>query len=142
MRITGRWVPVLGGASALFSCLFLNAALTFTAVAGADYAIAVDGALGTAGDFTLALDLTGFTQPPPRMSFEIAESNMGRLRVAGLAGQPAAVQATLDFRSWDLLQIAPAGPDDLELLVPLVGSARFYRTVIVPLPSPPGPGAR
>ena len=88
-----------------------QATASFQAVGGTEYAIAVDGANGAAGDFTLTLN-EFLPPPPPWLSVETAPDGgtiMIVIRALGLGQRPADLEVSADLIKWSLLDSLPAG---------------------------------
>lgn len=106
-------------------------AIEFDAVAGEDYALAVDGRLGAAGDFTLALNFRA-AAPPPRLSIVGLATGSVRVTITGLAGRAGRLEVSSDLRHWNDGSPLPAGLEQTEITDPPVETARFYRVRLDP----------
>lgn len=103
-----------------------HSSVMFDAIQGMDYAIAVDGAAGAAGDFVLDLRLEAVA-PPPTLTLAMDPAQGIRIRVAGLAGKAAQIEASSDLNRWEPWILLPGGTQETEVVDGVPGTLRFYR---------------
>ena len=104
--------------------------VTFTAIAGTVYRIAVDGYGGASGIVKLSWR---YLTPPHFTTFNFAPGQT-QMALAGQAGDLYEVQQTTNYVDWDLLAVVTNINGTVQYVDPSVGNGivRFYRARIVP----------
>lgn len=105
-----------------------NVSLEFPAEPDKEYAIAVDGAFGATGDFSIAI---GMSAPvgPLRLTLQIDASGKIRVRISGLAMRSVTLELSHDLVEWSPVGMSIDGSDEAEFMQPISDSiftSRYY----------------
>lgn len=100
----------------------------FTAHAGQEYAIAVDGWLGATGDFTLRIAVESDSDVPI-LQIGLVDSQPA-LHFAGHPELPLRLESTPDLHTWLPEKRFPPSAESQIFIIPAVDSERWFRLVV------------
>ncbi|MDA1273185.1 MAG: immunoglobulin domain-containing protein, partial [Verrucomicrobia bacterium] len=106
----------------------LTSRVTFDAIAGVAYQMAVDGRFGTSGDVVLTITDLSKPHEVPKIPVQVATSGLNLVLAWPKTIPGIVIEESDDFRIWTSVIMTPlAEGDDNFLKLPILKSSKFYR---------------